>query len=163
MDNNVFPSYSFPTPAWRNGLAHPASVENLDFPHKNISGWLKILTRGSHCPQKLRDRSLASALRHRYGIKNVSRGFAGLIVAAGRACRTGRREGWRGRARAGVCPDIFPLSLPPPGCHSPGTGGATLEVTPRPAPGMEQEKPSWGWGSSWGGCAGSGWGACAVE
>lgn len=65
--------------------AHPATVENLNFPHKNISGWLKILTCGSHCPQKLWDRSLASAVRHRYGIRNVSSGFAALAAAVGRA------------------------------------------------------------------------------
>lgn len=58
-------------------------------------------------PQKLRDQSLASAVRHRYGIKNVSRGFSGLITAVGRPCRMGRREGWRSRARAGLCPQAF--------------------------------------------------------
>lgn len=30
--------------------AQPATVENLDFPHKNISGWLKILTSGWQGP-----------------------------------------------------------------------------------------------------------------
>lgn len=107
--------------------AHPAGVENLNFPHKNISGWLKILTCGSHCPPKLRDRSLASAVRHRYGIKNVSRGFSGLIMAAGRPCRMGRREGWRSRARAGLCPDPFLCHCHPQaaeswlrGCHPRG-------------------------------------------
>lgn len=94
--------------------AHPATVENLNFPHKNISGWLKILTCGSHCPQKLWDRSLASAVRHRYGIRNVSSGFAALAAAVGWA-------GGRGFI-AGSSPRWPPPSVP----HQP------------PPPGMEQ-------------------------
>lgn len=106
--------------------AHPATVENLNFPHKNISDWLKILTCGSHCPQKLWDRSLASAVRHRYGIKNVSSGFSGLITAAGRPRRTdgGGREGGAGR-RAGLWCSGFRSLLPSPwagrSCRSPGS------------------------------------------
>lgn len=92
--------------------AHPATVENLDFPHKNISGWLKILTCGSHCPQKLWDRSLASAVRHRYGIRNVSAGFAALAAAAGRAGAGFSQGGFSPRWLPPVPPS--PSTMPSP-------------------------------------------------
>lgn len=92
--------------------AHPATVENLDFPHKNISGWLKILTCGSHCPQKLWDRSLASAVRHRYGIRNVSGGFAALVAAVGRAGAGFSQGGFSPRWLPPVPPS--PSTMPSP-------------------------------------------------
>lgn len=122
--------------------AHPATVENLNFPHKNISGWLKILTCGSHCPQKLWDRSLASAVRHRYGIKNVSSGFSGLITAAGRPCRTdgGGRER---RSTAWVWGFTLQLSSPaasppPQNCRSPGVRGL---LPPKPPGSLPPAQP----------------------
>lgn len=107
--------------------AHPATVENLDFPHKNISGWLKILTCGSHCPQKLWDRSLASAVRHRYGIRNVSGGFAALAAAAGRAGAGFSQGGFSPRWLPPVPPSPSTMPSPRHRRHSaaPGCGSGS--------------------------------------